>query len=162
MHIIRCRCEAGNIVIVNGSQHAFDLLARLLINPGNAVVMERLGYIGAQHLFVTHQARLQLVAVDKEGIQVAQLGTKYHRPKLVYVIPSHQFPTGVVMSLARRVALIQWARKHDAYIIEDDYDSKYRYDSHQIECVQELDAYDARFMWVPFRRFYFPLRGWVM
>jgi len=118
------RCTSEQVLIVSGSQQALDLCARVLINQGDSVDIENPGYPGSHGVFRAHGARVHTVPVDRDGIVVRQLkaGTR-----VIYVTPSHQFPTGVSMSLARRMQLIDWARQHDSIVIEDDYDSEYRY-----------------------------------
>ena len=118
------RCTSEQVLIVSGSQQALDLCARVLINQGDSVDIENPGYPGSHGVFRAHGARVHTVPVDQDGIVVRQLkaGTR-----VIYVTPSHQFPTGASMSLARRMQLIDWARQHDSIVIEDDYDSEYRY-----------------------------------
>lgn len=118
------RCTSAQVLIVSGSQQALDLCARVLINQGDPVDIENPGYPGTHGVFRAHGARVHTVPVDRDGIVVRQLkaGTR-----AIYVTPSHQFPTGASMSLARRMQLIDWARQHSSIVIEDDYDSEYRY-----------------------------------
>lgn len=127
------RCDPSQVIVVNGSQQALDLCARVLIDPGETVVVEEPGYPGARNLFAAHGARLRPVPVDDEGIRVQELG---QTARLAYVTPSHQFPTGASMSLPRRMALLAWARAHQAVIIEDDFDSEYRYRGAPIPSLQ--------------------------
>lgn len=140
-----CQCNANNIVITNGSQQAFDILSRLLIDPGDQVAVEEPGYFGAKAAFAAHRAELMYIRTDNQGMDVAQLETKTQNnptpPKLVYVTPSHQFPRGSVLPMERRIALMEWANKHNAFIIEDDYDSEYRYDGRPLESIQGIDNY---------------------
>jgi GntR family transcriptional regulator / MocR family aminotransferase len=118
------RASAEEVVVVSGSQQGLDLCARLLLEPGDEAVVENPGYLGASRAFQSVGARLKPVAVDREGIVTSDLGGG---AKLAYVTPAHQFPTGAALSLRRRLELLAWARKHRAAIIEDDYDSEYRY-----------------------------------
>jgi GntR family transcriptional regulator/MocR family aminotransferase len=129
------RCTAEQVVIVNGSQQGLDLCVRLLIDPGDDVAFENPGYQGASRIFQAHGARLRPARIDSDGIVIGDLGGK---ARLVYVTPSHQFPTGVSMSLARRLELIEWARGRSAAIIEDDYDSEYRYSGAPLPSLQGL------------------------
>lgn len=129
------QCAPEQVVVVNGSQQALDLCARLLLDPGDTVAFEDPGYLGTRRVFNAYDAKLRPVRVDTEGLVVADLG---ERARLVYVTPSHQFPTGVAMSLARRLALIEWARRHRAVILEDDYDSEYRYSGPPLPSLQGL------------------------
>jgi GntR family transcriptional regulator / MocR family aminotransferase len=129
------RCTPEQVVIVNGSQQGLDLCVRLLIDPGDEVAFENPGYQGASRVFQAHGARLRPARIDSDGIVIGDLGPK---ARLVYVTPSHQFPTGVSMSLARRLELIEWARGRSAAIIEDDYDSEYRYRGAPLPSLQGL------------------------
>jgi GntR family transcriptional regulator/MocR family aminotransferase len=129
------RCTPEQVVVVNGSQQGLDLCVRLLIDPGDEVAFENPGYQGASRIFQAHGARLRPARIDSDGIVIGDLGLK---ARMVYVTPSHQFPTGVSMSLARRLELIEWARGHGAAIIEDDYDSEYRYSGAPLPSLQGL------------------------
>jgi GntR family transcriptional regulator/MocR family aminotransferase len=135
------RCTPEQVLIVNGSQQALDLLARVCLDPGNAVVLEDPGYLGARRAFAAQGARLLPVSVDASGIMVDDLdrAVEETRPRLVYVTPSHQYPTGTVMSLPRRLALLRWARARQALVLEDDYDSEFRYSGRPVEALQGLD-----------------------
>jgi GntR family transcriptional regulator/MocR family aminotransferase len=117
-------CSADQVVVVNGSQQALDMCARLLLEPGDEVALEDPGYSGARRVFAAHGARLRPVPLDGEGLVCERLGKT---ARLAYVTPAHQFPTGVALSLRRRLELLAWAREQGAVIIEDDYDSEYRY-----------------------------------
>jgi GntR family transcriptional regulator/MocR family aminotransferase len=128
-------CTPEQVVIVNGSQQGLDLCVRLLIDPGDEVAFENPGYQGASRIFQAHGARLRPARIDSDGIVIPDLGRK---ARLVYVTPSHQFPTGVSMSLARRLELIEWARGQGSGIIEDDYDSEYRYGGAPLPSLQGL------------------------
>ncbi len=131
-----CRCDAEQIVVVNGSQQALDLIARLLLDPGDSVAIEEPGYRGAVHAFANAGARLHPTPVDDEGLVVEALPSA---ARLTYVTASHQFPTGAVLSLRRRLALLAWAEERDAWIVEDDYDGEFRYEGRPVEAVQGLD-----------------------
>ena len=135
-------CDPAQIVVVNGSQQALDLAARVLLDPGDAVVVEDPQYQGARRVFLAAGARLLPVSVDGEGLDIARGGPRAAAARLAYVTPSHQFPTGVVMSLARRLALLDWARRAGAYVVEDDYDSEYRYEGRPVAAAQGLDRED--------------------
>ncbi|WP_340314948.1 MocR-like pyridoxine biosynthesis transcription factor PdxR [Rhizorhabdus argentea] len=134
-------CTDEQLVIVNGSQQALDLIVRALIDPNDVVVAEDPYYPGAREAFLAAGARIVPGHVDANGLCVHELPHAARRARLAYVTPSHQFPTGVVMSLARRLDLLAWARETGAYILEDDYDSEYRYDSRPVEAVQGLDRH---------------------
>ena len=128
-------CTAEQVLILNGSQQALDFCARVLCDPGDIAAFEDPGYLGTRRIFEASGLRLHPAPVDEQGIVVDAI-TK--RARVVYVTPSHQFPTGVAMSLARRLELIAWARKHQAVIIEDDYDSEYRYSGPPLPALQGL------------------------
>lgn len=131
------QCTAEQIVITSGAQHAISLCAQLLVEPGAGVAIENPGYRAAAHAFAVAGARLQGVAVDEEGLRCADLEQTDCR--LAYVTPSHQYPTGVVMSLARRLELLAWAERHQGWIVEDDYDGEYRYSGAPLAPLAALD-----------------------
>jgi GntR family transcriptional regulator/MocR family aminotransferase len=132
-------CTAEQIVVVNGSQQALDLAARVLIDPQDRVMLEEPHYLGARLAFLGAGAALYTVPVDAEGLDTSQLPDPALGVRLAYVTPSHQFPSGAIMSLTRRFALLAWAERADAYVLEDDYDSEYRYEGRPLEAVQGLD-----------------------
>ncbi len=129
-------CESSDVLLTNGAQQGFDLVARVLVSPGDVVAIEDPAYTGVVRLFASHGARVVGVPVDNEGLVVEELP---EQAKVVYVTPSHQFPTGVVMSLRRRIALLEWAARRGAVILEDDYDSEFRYEHRPLEPLQSLD-----------------------
>ncbi|HZS05380.1 MAG TPA: PLP-dependent aminotransferase family protein [Blastocatellia bacterium] len=134
------RCAADQVVIVSGSQQGLDLIARLLLDRGDQVAVEDPCYLGARRIFEATGARLFSVPVDESGIEVERLTARsVPQIKLVYVTPSHQFPTGALLSLPRRLALIAWAEQRGAVIVEDDYDSEYRYGGRPVPALQGLD-----------------------
>jgi GntR family transcriptional regulator / MocR family aminotransferase len=137
-------CAAEDLVVTAGAQQAIDLVARVLVAPRTVVAVEDPGYVATRRLFDTHRAMTRGVPVDDEGIVVDALPSD---ARLVYVTPSHQFPTGVAMSMSRRVALLRWAVRHDAVVVEDDYDSEYRYAQQPVEPLQSLDR-DGRVVYV--------------
>ena len=132
------RCTPEEVVIVSGAQQAIDILARLLLEPNDEVLVETPGYRDAYALFQLHQARLVGLPVDNEGLPVDHIPADA-RPRLAFVTPSHQFPKGGTMPLAPRLALLAWARKREAVIIEDDYDGDLRYESSSLAALQGLD-----------------------
>jgi GntR family transcriptional regulator/MocR family aminotransferase len=138
------RCAPEQIVVVNGSQQALDLCARVLVDPGDEVALEDPGYLGARELFAASGARMRTVPVDRDGIVTRDLPPS---ARVVYITPSHQFPLGVSMSLARRLELLEWARTRRAVVIEDDYDSEYRYSGAPLPALQGLAA-DAGVVYV--------------
>jgi GntR family transcriptional regulator/MocR family aminotransferase len=135
------QCRADDIVITAGAQHALDLLLRVLTAPGDVVGLEDPCYPGA--LSAARSSGLQVVplAVDDQGASLPPDGRSVaHRPSVLIVCPSRQFPMGVTMSLPRRLSLIDWARRHSAWVIEDDYDSEYRFEGRPIPSLQGLDG----------------------
>jgi GntR family transcriptional regulator/MocR family aminotransferase len=133
------KCSANQVLILSGAQEALDRTARILLNPGEAVWMEEPGYPGAAIVFRAVGARICPVPVDAEGLDLESGLRKWKRPRLAYVTPAHQFPLGVTMSLRRRLALLEWARRAGTLIFEDDYDSEYRYSGRPIPAMQGLD-----------------------
>jgi GntR family transcriptional regulator/MocR family aminotransferase len=131
-------CSLDQILLVNGSQQALDIVARVLLEQGDRVVLEDPHYQGAREIFRSVGARLVPIPVDASGLQVARLPRR-GRVSLAHVTPSHQFPTGAILPLDRRLALLEWAEKTGAYILEDDYDGEFRYEGHPVEAVQALD-----------------------
>jgi GntR family transcriptional regulator/MocR family aminotransferase len=129
-------CTPEQIIIVNGSQQALQLCAQVLIDRGDVVALEEPGYLGARQAFLTHGARLHPVPVDEAGLRLAELPEE--AAKLLYVTPSHQFPTGGVLSLPRRLELLAWAEKTGALLVEDDYDSEFRYGGRPVPSLQGL------------------------
>ncbi len=135
------QCEPDQILITSGTQQALDLIARVLIDPGETIAVEEPGYLGVrQHTFLARGAKLLPIPVDESGLVVEQLAKSLDSIKLVYVTPSHQFPTGAVLSLQKRLELLSWAQQTGAMIIEDDYDSEYRYQGQPIPALQGLDS----------------------
>ncbi len=130
------RADAADVVVTQGAQQALDLIARVLIEPGDHVAVEDPGYPPARQLFAVNGAHVDAVPVDAEGIVVDAIPRS---AKLVYVTPSHQFPLGTAMSVARRTALLEWAQRRGAVIVEDDYDSEFRYGDRPLEPLQSLD-----------------------
>jgi GntR family transcriptional regulator/MocR family aminotransferase len=131
-------CRAEDIVITSGAQQAFDLLAKVLIHrPGVVVAVEDPGYAPARLPFAAAGAKVVATPVDDEGIVVEALPPD---AEVIYVTPSHQFPLGVAMSVRRRHALLEFARRSGAVVIEDDYDGEFRYDGRPLEALQTLDV----------------------
>ena len=130
------RAAAGDVLVTQGAQQALDLIARILVGPGTSVAVEEPGYPPARLLFRSHGARVTGVPVDDEGIDVTAIPAS---ARLVYVTPSHQFPLGTPMSVERRSALLAWAERHGAVVVEDDYDSEFRFGERPLEPLQSLD-----------------------
>jgi GntR family transcriptional regulator / MocR family aminotransferase len=131
------RTSADDIIITNGTQQALDVLARVLLAPGDGIAVEDPGYGPPRQLFKTLGIRVVGVPVDRQGLVVDALP---RRIRAVYVTPSHQYPLSVTMTLPRRQALLAWAERHNAAIIEDDYDSEFRFGGRPLEPLQTLDA----------------------
>lgn len=139
-HIARTRgvvCGPDDVLVVAGVQQAMALVSRVLLDPGDAVVMEEPAYFGARRVLQMHGANLRCVPVDQDGLCVNRLPAE--TAKLVCVTPSHQFPTGAVMSLPRREALIDYANRNQAWICEDDYDGEFRQEEGALLSLQSLD-----------------------
>jgi GntR family transcriptional regulator/MocR family aminotransferase len=127
----------ADILIVGGTQQAMSLTARVLLDPGQSAVVEEPHYTAMREVLQIHGARVHAVDVDAQGLRLDALPTP--APRLLYVTPSHQFPSGVVMSLGRRLALLDYARQHGSWIFEDDYDGEFRYDAQPLAALQSLD-----------------------
>jgi len=140
-------CGAEQVLMVAGAQQGFELVCRLLLDPGDRVWMEEPGYPGARSALRAAGARIVPVPVDAAGLDVDAGIRRASDARLVYVTPSHQYPLGVPMSLTRRLALLQWARAAKAWVIEDDYDSEFRYGARPIPCLHGLDV-DGRVIYV--------------
>ena len=148
------RCTAEQVAIVSGVQQALELAGRVVLNPGDAVCMENPGYPGAALAFEAAGARMTWVGVDGEGMLVPS--RRPGRVRLAYVTPGHQFPLGIGMSLARRLALLQWARTSHALIFEDDYDSEFRYAGRPVPALQGLDRHSLVLFAGSFSKVLFP------
>jgi GntR family transcriptional regulator/MocR family aminotransferase len=132
-------CDADQILIVSGSQQALEISAQVLVDPGNSVWIEEPGYRFSREVFALAGSRLVAVPVDDQGLNVSAGIKKCRSARVAIVTPSHQFPLGVTMSASRRLQLLQWAQQNGSWIIEDDYDSEYRYESAPISSLQGLD-----------------------
>jgi GntR family transcriptional regulator/MocR family aminotransferase len=149
-------CEPEQIVIVNGSQQAIDLVTRVLVNPGDAVVVEEPCYPGTRLALTGVGASIHPIRVDDFGLVTDELQAISQPVRLICVAPSHHYPAGGIMSLQRRLELIAFARKSGAFILEDDYDSEFRYDARPEKAVQGLDP-DGRVLYVStFSKVLFP------
>ena len=134
------RCSTDQVFVVSGTQQALDLAARLLLEPGDKVWLEDPGYLGARAALRSGGAGLVPVPVDAEGLDIAAGERRAPNARMAFVTPSHQMPLGSVLSAPRRLALLGWARRADAWIFEDDYDSEFRYAGHPLPALQGLDA----------------------
>lgn len=150
------RCEGEQVLIVSGSQAALRLCAAVLLSSGDRVAVEEPGYHGARTALTAGGARLAPVPVDDEGIAVSALGALGRRVTAAYTTPSHQYPLGVSMSAGRRMALLDWAERRKAWVIEDDYDSEYRYVSRPLGALQGMDAHERVIYVGTFSKVLFP------
>jgi GntR family transcriptional regulator / MocR family aminotransferase len=165
------RCTADRIVITNGTQHALDLLLQVLVEPGETIAAENPGYLTVRQKFWQQRLQMYPVSVDESGLMVDQLPHHRH-PKggacwdeldtnraplrLLYLTPSHQFPTGAVLPLTRRLELLQWAMRTETWLVEDDYDSEYRYGDRPLPALQGLDCGDRVLYIGSFSKVMFP------
>lgn len=133
------RCETEQVIMVAGSQQALTMAARVLLNEGDVVWVEDPGYPGARAAFQGAGARLIPVPVDEQGLDLSAGASLAPDARLIYVTPSHQYPLGITMSLSRRLALLDWARRAHAWVLEDDYDSEFRYAGLPLAALQGLD-----------------------
>ena len=133
-------CAPEQVIITSGAQQALDLTARIFLAENDFVLIEDPCYQEVKNTFAASGAHLIFVPVASDGLNVAEIGDCGENPKLVYVTPSHQYPLGVTMSLPRRLALLEWARTNNAWIIEDDYNSEFRYAGRPLASLQGLDT----------------------
>jgi GntR family transcriptional regulator/MocR family aminotransferase len=133
------QCQPDQIVIVSGTQQALDLAARILIDEGDPVLVEGYCYTAAQAALLGSGACLVPVRVDEAGLDISDSVAQFATARVAYVTPSHQYPLGVTMSLPRRLALLDWANRTQAWVLEDDYDSEYRYVGRPLAALQGLD-----------------------
>jgi GntR family transcriptional regulator/MocR family aminotransferase len=140
-------CTADQVFIVAGAQRALQMICSLLLDPGDRVWLEEPGYPGARSAFTQAGAHIVRARVDAHGIDVTDAARQAPRARMAYVTPSNQFPLGVPMSLMRRLALLKWASKAGAWIVEDDYDSEFRYSTRPFPSLHGLDA-DGRVLYV--------------
>jgi GntR family transcriptional regulator/MocR family aminotransferase len=148
-------CHADDVVVVSGTQQAVSLLARVLVDEGTVVAIEDPGYELASRALQAHGARLLPVSVDAEGLRVGVL-PRGKSVRMVQVSPSHQFPTGVTMSLTRRMALLDYAAERGCWVVEDDYDGEFRYDGGAIPALRSLDVHDRVIYLGSFSKVLFP------
>ena len=150
-------CTPEQIIITSGAQQALDLTARIFTSETDCVWIEDPCYPEAKGVFAATGAKIVSVPVDDEGFNLAAAPKGGTKAKLVYVTPSHQYPLGVTMSLPRRLALIEWAKRNDAWIVEDDYNSEFRYAGRPLAALQGLDRCGGRVLYVgTFRKTIFP------
>ena len=148
------QAEPDDVLIVSGTQEAIALSARVLLDPGDRVVLEDPHYIALWRIFTVHGARVDTVPVDDDGLDCDRL--PHEPPRLLCVTPSHQFPLGSVLSLPRRLALLRYAQQHDAWVLEDDYDGEFRYGGAPLAALRSLDAHDRTLYIGTFSKALFP------
>ena len=136
-------CGPERVIVTSGTRQTLDLLARLWLDPGDTVAVEDPGYPAAHRVLMAAGARIVPIPVDADGLRVDLLRERTADVKLVYVTPSHQYPTGGVLSLARRWALLAWARERGALVVEDDYDGEFRYGARPVPALAGLEAADG-------------------
>lgn len=146
-------CSAGQILITTSSQQALQLLAMLLIDPADTVWLEQPGYPGARNAFASAGADICAIEVDEQGMVP---GADSPVPRLIYLTPSHHYPTGVSLSLSRRLHLLGYAKRHGSWIIEDDYDSELHYDGRPLPAMQGLDKHQQVIYLGTFSKVLFP------
>jgi GntR family transcriptional regulator/MocR family aminotransferase len=147
-------CDGDDVLVTSGAQQAFDLLARVLVSPGKTMIaLEDPGYPPLRNAFEAAGARIAAVPTDAEGLVVERISAG---ARVVCVTPSHQFPLGTAMSLQRRTALLEFARRHAAVIVEDDYDGEFRYGGRPLDALQTLDRSDSVFYVGTFSKSLFP------
>lgn len=150
------KVTAQNILVLSSTRQALTLCAHMLVDTDGPILMENPGYFGAKKAFEAAQTRVVPIDVDESGIRIDQLLADTSGARCVYVTPSHQYPTGVTLSLERRLALIDWAQQNQGWIIEDDYDSEFHYDGLPTACVQGLDPYQRTLYIGTFSKTLFP------
>lgn len=139
LHIKGLHCLPSQIIVTAGATQAFAILGKLLLTPGETIAMEDPTATFIHNIFAETNARIVPVPVDNDGLCIEQLPTNV-KPKCIFVTPSHQFPFGSILSISRRLQLLDYARRTGAYIIEDDYDSEFRYGGMPVHALRELDA----------------------
>ena len=150
------RCDHTQVMVVSGTQQAIDVTTRLVLEPGDQVLFENPGYRTARAAIAAAGARVVPMPIDRNGAVIEQGIRRGPRARLAYVTPSHQFPMGVTLSIERRMELIDWARENRAIIIEDDYDSEYRYAQRPIPSLQGLDQSERTVYIGSFSKVVFP------
>lgn len=158
------RCTPEQVMIVSGSQQALDLTARVLLDPGDTVLIEDPCYSGLKGVLRAAGAQVAPVPVDGDGFDVEQAARDFPQARLAWVTPSHQYPSGVTLSLPRRLALVEWARRHRGWIVEDDYDADFRHGGPPLAALQGLDGDHRTIHLGTFSKSMFPgLRlGWLV
>jgi GntR family transcriptional regulator/MocR family aminotransferase len=149
-------CTGDQIVIINGTQQGLDLISRVLLKSGSIVWLEDPGYFGARGAMIFADAEISPCPADKEGIDLEYSSKNNPKPDLIFTTPSHQFPLGLVMSISRRLNLLQYASRNGCWIIEDDYDSEFRYFGSPLPSLQGLDQFKKVLYLGTFSKVLFP------
>lgn len=150
------RCDHSQVMVLSGTQQAIDVTSRLVISPGDDVLFENPGYRTARSAIVANGANIVPMPIDEDGARIDEGIRRSPKARLAYVTPSHQFPMGVTLSIERRMELIDWAQRNKSIIIEDDYDSEYRYAQRPIPSLQGLDRSDRTVYIGSFSKVVFP------
>jgi GntR family transcriptional regulator/MocR family aminotransferase len=150
------QCQPSQVIIVSGSQQGLELAARVLLDPGDPAWIENPGYRGVRGALLAAGARLVPVPVDDEGMNFSSVARKGARARLACITPAHQYPLGITMSMARRLALLEWANRTNAWILEDDYDSEYRYAGRPLAALQGIDSQERVIYLGTFSKVFFP------
>ena len=150
------RASAEQVIVLTSSQQALALCSHVLLDNGESIVIEDPTYQGAHKAFKAAGLHPVPVPLDEKGISVDALNSLTEPARAIYLTPSHQYPTGVTLSLDRRLAVIDWANRHAAWIIEDDYDSEFHYEGKPMACLQGLDAYNRTIYIGTFTKSLFP------
>lgn len=150
------RCEPSQVLVTTGSQQGLQITAQTLLDPGDRVLIEDPGYPGARVAFISAGAELVPAPLDDDGMMVPRNSDRRRRPQVAYVTPSHQYPLGMTMSATRRMSLLNWATTTGSWIIEDDYDSEYRFDRRPIASLQGLDVHGRVIYIGTFSKILFP------
>jgi len=149
-------CSPEQVVITSGTQQSLDLLARVLLRPGDHVWVEDPGYSGAVDTFRLAGAKIVPVPVDEHGIDVSRGRSKCPQPRAVYLTPAHQFPLGATLRLDRKLDLLRWTRQSGALVIEDDYDSEFRFSGRPVPAMKGLEGSEHVFLLGTFNKSLFP------
>jgi GntR family transcriptional regulator / MocR family aminotransferase len=144
------------VIVVSGAQQALDLIARLLLDSGDSVLVEEPSYRGAHVAFEAVAAKMIPIPVDEDGLSLSQAIARGGKARLLYTTPSHQYPLGTTMSVARRLELVNWAAQSGIWIVEDDYDSEFRYGSRPLPALQSLDRAGCVILLGTFSKVLFP------
>ena len=150
------RATADRVLVLTSSQQAMSLCANTLLDPGDRIFIEDPSYYGARKAFDAAGLECVPIGLDQQGLIVEQILAEPRRAKAVFLTPSHQFPTGATLTLDRRLALIEWAARHQAWIMEDDYDSEFHYAGKPTACVQGLDVHERTIYIGTFTKSLFP------